>query len=107
MRITLSQEPHPVDLAYRAGDPISLAFSIADLNVADSYIAQVRRTPKSGVLTTLTVTAVFEDPDTAFTLTAPASSTVGTDGDQYWDLQRVGGTTLLAGRAHVSADVSR
>ena len=57
MAVTISQDAEVVSLVWVEGDPISLAFTVADVNWSGTYTAQVRATPASAVLLTLTVTA--------------------------------------------------
>ena len=57
MTVTISQDAEPVNLVWVAGDPISLAFTVAAVDWSGTYTAQVRAQPSStsAVLLTLTV----------------------------------------------------
>lgn len=107
MTVTLSQDAEALDLAWVEGDPLSLAFSVADVNWSGTYTAQVRSSPSGSLLLTLTVTATFDTPDTDFTLTATAAANTVPAGSWWWDLQQVGGVTRLSGVVKVRAQVTR
>jgi hypothetical protein len=105
---TLSQDAEVLNLEWVEGDPISLAFTVAAVNWSGTYQAQVRAQPNADtVLLTLTVTAVFNSPDTAFTLTATAGANTVPPGEYVWDLQQVAGVTRLRGKVRVTAQVTR
>ncbi len=42
MAVTISQDADIVDLVWVEGDPISLAFTVADVDWSGNYTAQVR-----------------------------------------------------------------
>lgn len=109
MTVTISQDAEPVNLVWVAGDPISLAFTVAAVDWSGAYTAQVRAQPSStsAVLLTLTVVATFTTPDTAFTMTATAAANTVADGRYVWDLQQTGGVTRLRGGVTVVAQVTQ
>lgn len=108
MAVTVvSQDATELDLAWVEGDPLSLAFTVTDVDWSGTYTAQVRATPASAVLLALTVTATYSAPDTAFTLTATAVANTVPAGRFVWDLQQTGGVTRLAGEVRVRAEVTR
>lgn len=92
------------------GDPISLTFTVADVDWSGSYTAQVRKrqNPTAELLGTLTVSASYTaGVGTTFVLsmTAILSNDIPA-GSWYWDMQQVGGVTRLRGVAHVVAQVT-
>lgn len=105
--IVISQDAELVSLEWVEGDPISLAFTVADVDWSGTYTAQVRATPKGAVRLTLTVAATFNTPDTDFTLTASANANTVPAGRYVWDLQQTGGVTRLRGSVDVKAQVTR
>lgn len=108
MAVTLSQDAQALDLAWVEGDPISLAFSVADVDWSGTYTAQVRRSAASDeVLLALTVTATFNTPDTDFTITASAAANTVPAGTLAWDMQQTGGVTRLSGAVRVRPQVTR
>ena len=110
MAVTVSQAEEGVNLVWVEGDPISLAFSVADVDWSGTYTAQVR----AGYGTTypsllaLTVTATFDTPDTDFTLTATGTLSAAVPAGRYvWDLQQTGGVTRLGGVVTVRGQVTQ
>lgn len=109
----LTQDAKDVHLALVAGDPISFAFYVADVDWSGGYDAHVRfsRDEPADVepLLALAVTAVFdvEDNRTLFTLTAPASANTLKGRRYFWDLQQVGGVTRLSGEVRVRGQVTQ
>ena len=106
----ISQDAKELGLEWVQGDPISLAFTVADVNWGGTYTAQVRRrqNPTSDLLGTLTVQATYTaGVGTAFqlTMTALLSANIPA-GDFFWDMQQTGGVTRLRGVAHVVAQVT-
>lgn len=102
----LSQDAEELDLKWRSHDVVNMTFTVADVDWAGTYKAQVRDRPsrKGALLAELNVTATLVDGDTLFTLALADSSTVPNGG--FWDLQQVGGPTRLAGRVIVVQDVT-
>lgn len=110
MAVTISQDADIVDLVWVEGDPISLAFTVADVNWSGSYTAQVRAStdPDATLLLSLTVTATYSAPDTAFTLAANAAASAAVTAGRYvWDMQQVNGVTRLRGVVRVEPQVTR
>lgn len=103
----LSQVAQSLDLQWTANDPVSLSFVVQGADWSGTYLAQVRLGPdrSSGLLATLSVSAVYAAPNTTFVLTLANSSGVPLSGG-FWDLQQVGGVTRLAGKVFVVKDVS-
>lgn len=110
MAVTISQDADIVDLVWVEGDPISLAFTVADVDWSGSYTAQVRASTDADapLLFSLTVTATYSAPDTAFTLTATAAAAAACTAGRYvWDMQQVNGVTRLRGVVRVEPQVTR
>jgi hypothetical protein len=98
-----------LDLKFTEGDPLSFAFSVADVDWSGTYLAQIRTAYDAAtVATTLTVVATFNTPNTDFTMTASAAANTLSPGSPagVWDLQVVGGATRLSGRVIVEPQVS-
>lgn len=108
MAALLDASADELDLKLTEGDPISFAFTVADVDWSGTYLSQIRASPDAASpLVTLTVTATYSAPDTAFTLTATAAANVLTAPGAVWDMQLVGGATRLRGRVFVVPQVSR
>lgn len=110
MAVTISQDADIVDLVWVEGDPISLAFTVADVDWSGSYSAQVRASTDADapLLFSLTVAATYSAPDTAFTLTATAAAAAACTAGRYvWDMQQVNGVTRLRGVVRVEPQVTR
>lgn len=106
---TISQDAGVVHIEWIRGDPISLAFTVENVNWSGAYTAQVRRSqdPTSDLLGTLTVVATFSSPNTGFVLSmSAANSLLIPAGVWAWDLQATGSVTRLRGRAIVVEQVT-
>ena len=104
----ISQDAAVLGLEWVEGDPLSLAFSVEDVDWSGSYTAQVRgRASDDAVLLTLTVVATYSAPNTGFVLSATAVANTVTPGTHVWDLQLTGGVTRLRGSVVVRAQVTR
>jgi hypothetical protein len=109
MTVTVSQDAEKLDLVWVASDPVSLAFTVEDVDWSGTYTAQIRaeRSATSTLIGTLTVTATFNTPDTDFTMTMTAvNSALIAAGTYYWDLQQTSGVTRLAGKVSVQPHVT-
>jgi hypothetical protein len=107
MTVTISQDAEVVDLAWVEGDPLSLAFTVAAVDWSGTYTAKVKQyASDTAALLTLTVTATYSAPDTAFTMTATAAANTVPAGGFVWDLQQTGGVTRLRGKVRVEAQVT-
>jgi hypothetical protein len=106
----ISQDASELGLEWVEGDPISLSFTVKDVDWSGTYEAQVRRkqNPTSELLGTLTVTATYTaGVGTLFTLTMSAiDSGLIPAGNFWWDMQEVGGVTRLRGPVHVVSQVT-
>lgn len=110
MTCVLSQDACELNLEWVAGDPVSLAFVVDQVDWSGTYVAQVRRkqNPSAELLGTLIVSAVYTaGVGTAFTLTmSEANSENVPAGSWWWDMQEVNGVTRLRGTVHVVAQVT-
>ena len=105
----LSQAPVKLNLKWRAGDPVSLSFTVSGADWSGTYVAKVNGSKSTGRATvgTLTVSAAYSAPDTTITLTMSASDSAAiTPGTYAWDLKLSGGATKLAGTVVVEEDTS-
>ena len=106
----LSQEPAGLDLAWRAGDAVTLQFLVEDADWTGTYAIDIRTGPyETPVLASLTVTAVLQDPDTLFTLTMSAEDSLALGAGTFaWDLRdTVIPLHRLSGTVYVSQAVTR
>jgi hypothetical protein len=94
MTVTVSQDAEKLDLVWVASDPVSLAFTVEDVDWSGTYTAQIRaeRSATSTLIGTLTVTQV--------------NSALIAAGTYYWDLQQTSGVTRLAGKVSVQPHVT-
>lgn len=106
MTVTISQDVTALDLAWREGDPLSLAWTVAAVDWSGTYTAHVKLSPGSTLLLALTITATFNTPDTDFTATATAAANTVPYGSYVWDLKQTGGVTRLGGGVRISARVT-
>ena len=103
---TLSQDAKQLNLEWRANDPVDLSFIIRATDLSGPYTAEIRDKPnrRGNLLATLTVAATLVGSDTLFRLTLADSSPIRQNA--FYDLQQVGGRTLLAGMVIVIEDVT-
>lgn len=103
----ISQAAEWLDVEWNLDDPVSLQFTVADVDWTGTYVAQIRASQDNDaeLLATFVVTATLVGADTAFTLTLADSTTVPRSGG-HWSLKEVGGVTRLIGRVIVLASVS-
>ncbi len=109
MSATLSQDAKQLNLKWVHGDPVSLGFTVKNVDWSGTYTAQIRKAQisTSALLGALTVTATLVGADTVFTLTMSAvNSALIPAGNHFWDLQQTGGVTRLRGVVEVEGQVS-
>jgi hypothetical protein len=105
----LSQVAGRLDVAWTAGDPVSIEFHWPVDNLVGDYVAPVKDKERDGTLIkNLTVLTTWFPPFsgadgyTRFQLTMSEADSAGVAiGYWWWSLTRVGGATLLAGRVNV------
>lgn len=106
---TLSQDAEELNLSWVEGDPVSLAFNVADIDWSGGYILQIRARANpaaSPLLMDLIVTANYVAPDTEFLLASTAVLNTLGPGKYKYDMQQVNGLTRLRGTVIVVAQVS-
>lgn len=106
----ISQDACQLGLEWVESDPVSLSFTVSDVDWSGTYDSQVRRkqNPNAELLGTLTVTAVYTaGVGTAFTLVmSEGDSSLIPAGNYWWDMQEVNGVTRLRGPVTVVGNVT-
>lgn len=108
----LGNDLYFLDLQFVQGDPYDNSFRFVGLDYSGDYVAQIREqaSPTSTLLATLTVTATLDGDDTVIRLQLDAEDNdlpPTTPSRRWrWDLQQVGGTTLMRGSVAVFGEVT-